>query len=105
MTLCGLIDEKLRRELKPVHLEVINESEMHNAPPGAESHLKVVVVSESFEGKHLLAQHRMVNDVLREELVDAIHALSISTKTPAKWNAAGGKTVEPSPKCAGGMHR
>ncbi|CAM9305362.1 unnamed protein product [Discosporangium mesarthrocarpum] len=105
MALQALIDEKLRRELQPEHLEVINESGMHNAPPGAESHFKVVVVSTLFEGKPLLARHRMVNDVLKEELVDAIHALSITTKTPAQWNAAGGKGVEPSPKCAGGLHR
>lgn len=50
MSLQALIERKLRDELEPSHLEVINESGMHNAPAGAESHFKVVVVSEKFEG-------------------------------------------------------
>ena len=50
MSLQALIEEKLRAEIEPCHLEVINESHMHNAPAGAESHFKVIVVSEKFEG-------------------------------------------------------
>lgn len=51
MSLQALIEEKLRAELEPSHLEVINESGMHNAPAGAESHFKVIVVSDKFEGR------------------------------------------------------
>lgn len=51
MALQALIEQKLQAELEPVHLDVINESGMHNAPPGAESHFKVVVVSKKFEGE------------------------------------------------------
>lgn len=53
MSLQALIERKLREELEPSHLEVINESGMHNAPAGAESHFKVIVVSEKFEGVSL----------------------------------------------------
>eukprot|EP00904_Undaria_pinnatifida_P000599 jgi/Undpi1/1053/HiC_scaffold_10.g04516.m1 len=105
MSLQALIEEKLSAELEPCHLEVINESGMHNAPPGAESHFKVIVVSEKFEGKPLLARHRMVNAALKEELVEDIHALSMSTKTPAQWGKAGGSTGAASPACAGGFGR
>ena len=44
----------------------------------------MVIVSDKFEGKPLLAQHRMVNDCLAEELKD-IHALTIKTMKPAQW--------------------
>lgn len=37
------IEEKLSQELTPVHLEVINESFMHNVPKGSETHFKVCV--------------------------------------------------------------
>lgn len=47
----------------------------------------------------------MVNAALKEELVEDIHALSMSTKTPAQWSKVGGNTVEPSPACAGGFAR
>lgn len=62
---------------QPTHLEVINESNMHNVPKGSESHFKVVVVSMDFENLSLIKRHRMVNDVLKDELAGGVHALSI----------------------------
>nr|CAD7444044.1 unnamed protein product [Timema bartmani] len=50
----SIIRQKLTSCLSPVHLEVINESYMHNAPKGSESHFKVVVVSEKFESLPLI---------------------------------------------------
>ncbi len=44
------IETKIRSSLAPSHLEVIDESHMHSVPPGSESHFRVVVVSERFEG-------------------------------------------------------
>lgn len=43
-----------------------------------------------------------MNSALKEELVEDIHALSMTTRTPAQWAEEGGKKVEPSPPCAGG---
>ncbi|MFT6899708.1 MAG: BolA protein, partial [Paraglaciecola sp.] len=40
------IQGKLTATFTPSHLEVINESFMHNVPQGSESHFKVVIVSE-----------------------------------------------------------
>ncbi|MEZ5448086.1 MAG: BolA family protein [Thiolinea sp.] len=34
---------------------------MHNVPPSSESHFKVTIVSDEFEGKALVARHRMIN--------------------------------------------
>ena len=45
---------KLKTGLQPVHLELRNESYMHNVPKGSETHFKVVVVSAQFEGKPLI---------------------------------------------------
>ena len=42
------IERKIRESLAPDYLDVINESHMHNVPPGSESHFKVVVVSPTF---------------------------------------------------------
>ncbi len=44
-----------------MHLEVIDESHMHSVPEGAESHFKVVAVSERFADHKLVGRHRMVN--------------------------------------------
>lgn len=48
------IREKITSALDPVHLEVINESYMHNVPRGSETHFKVVVVSKKFENVPLI---------------------------------------------------
>lgn len=48
------IHNKLQEKLGPSHLEIINESFMHNVPKGAETHFKVVVVSEKFSGLPLI---------------------------------------------------
>lgn len=48
------IRSKLLSNLTPTHIEVINESYMHNVPKGAETHFKVVVVSDKFSNLTLL---------------------------------------------------
>jgi BolA protein len=48
------IHKKLMETLNPVHLDIFNESYMHNVPPGSETHFKVVVVSEKFDNLPLI---------------------------------------------------
>ena len=43
------IEEKLKTQISSLYVEVINESPNHNVPDGAESHFKVIVVSNDFE--------------------------------------------------------
>lgn len=92
---------KLSQHFSPQHLEIINESHMHNVPRNSETHFKVLVVSEKFQDTKLIARHRMVNDVLSEELRSGVHALSIVAKTPDQWTE--GQTVDKSPACRGGF--
>jgi stress-induced morphogen len=57
---------------------------------GGGDHWQVIVVSPAFEGKGLVEQHRMVNEVLKEPLADQrIHALSLKTYSPAQWERLG----------------
>ncbi len=95
------IDQKIADALEPAHLEVINESHMHNVPPGSESHFKLVIVADAFDGKRLIARHQMVNAALKAEMQGPVHALSMETLTPAEWQARGGRTMT-SPACRGG---
>ncbi len=94
------IEKKLAETFSPLHLEVINESSNHNVPEGSESHFKVVIVSPQFEGKNLLARHRLVNACLKEELEHAIHALAIHAYTEAEWQET--TSAPMSPPCLGG---
>ncbi|WED22450.1 BolA/IbaG family iron-sulfur metabolism protein [Vibrio sp. JC009] len=97
-----VIETKLHQALNPSYLQVINESYLHNVPPGSESHFKVVVVSDSFEGLRPIARHRKVNEALAEELKEHIHALSIHTYTIFEWKEERGEVAPDSVKCKGG---
>ncbi len=95
------IETKIAAALAPSHLEVVNESHMHSVPPGSESHFRVVVVSERFEGLPLLRRHQTINQILEQELQEGLHALSMQTLTAAEWTRRGGQT-RASPACHGG---
>ncbi|OOF21447.1 MULTISPECIES: transcriptional regulator BolA [unclassified Salinivibrio] len=94
------ITEKLEQAFSPSFLDVRNESFMHNVPEGSESHFKVVVVSEAFDGQRLIQRHRAVNATLSDELAHHIHALAIHTYTPQEWTSQA--QAPDSPACRGG---
>lgn len=71
---------------EPTRLDVINESELHaghrGSPGTGESHYRVLLVSSAFAGKTRVARHRMVNEVLADELNGRVHALALATYAP-----------------------
>lgn len=97
-----LLIGKLTEKFAPETLDVINESYMHNVPKGAQSHFKVIVVSDVFQGQSLINRHRSVQDVLRDEISNYIHAITITAKTPEEWAKINPASIK-SPPCLGGM--
>ncbi|MDG0996012.1 MAG: BolA/IbaG family iron-sulfur metabolism protein [Gammaproteobacteria bacterium] len=95
------ITSKLEEAFSPQHLEVLNESNKHNVPPGSESHFKLIVVCESFQGEMLIKRQRQINQLLADELANGVHALSMHTYTPAEWAEKNGLSPK-SPPCLGG---
>ena len=89
------IERKIADELAPEVLVVNDDSEKHATHKGLhdghagvrsnESHFSVTVVSERFAGMTPIKRHRMVNAILQKEFDDGLHALQLSTKTPAEW--------------------
>lgn len=86
------IKEALQRELSPIELQVEDISYQHAGHAGArgsgdgETHFNVKVVSNEFEGKSLIKRHRLIYDLLQEELQSGLHALSIVAKTPSEMS-------------------
>lgn len=94
------IEAKVTSGLAPTSLIIKDESFKHaghsgnpSGDPDAETHFKVEIVSAAFEGKMPVARHRMVYEILDQEIKDGIHALSLKTKTPAEAEKA--KTAKP----------
>ncbi len=81
------ITEKLTAAFDPGELVVEDESHLHaghsGARPEGETHFRVTVVSNGFSGKALVQRHRMINEVLAEELAGPVHALAIKADAPA----------------------
>ncbi len=80
--------EKLMVALEPTRLDIINESELHaghrNSPGTGESHFRLLIVSPAFEGKSRVERHRIVNEILAEELAGRIHAMALKTHAPGE---------------------
>ena len=94
------IETRLAAEFAPRHLEVHNESHMHSVPPNSETHFKVVLVSDAFEGVRKVARHQKVYGLLSEELAGPVHALALHTFTPGEWQER--SQAPDSPDCLGG---
>ena len=95
------IQDQITRELSPLHLELVDETTQHNAPPEGESHFKLLVVSNHFTGLKPLARHRLINGLLGDEFAAGLHALAMHTWTPDEWFLKGGQAPT-SPPCQGG---
>lgn len=53
---------------------------------GTQDHYQVTVISQLFEGKKMIDQHRLVKAIFDPDIQSGeVHALSIKTYTPAEW--------------------
>ncbi len=95
------IEEQLTQQFRPAHLEVVNESHQHSVPPNSETHFKVVIVSDNFEGRRKVARHQQVYGALSSQLQGPVHALALHTYTATEWQARSQSAPE-SPDCLGG---
>jgi acid stress-induced BolA-like protein IbaG/YrbA len=60
----------------------------HVAVQGDGHHWEAVIVSTRFEGLPKVRQHQLVYAALGDAMREEIHALSMTTLTPAQWAAA-----------------
>ena len=84
--------------LSPIHLEVVNESSGHGGYfPGKESHFKVIVVSDAFEGLRLVQRHQKIYAAAGDLLSPgSIHPLAIHAFVAPEWQGQ----ATASPECA-----
>lgn len=82
------ITTKLQKAFAPESLDVADESHLHEGHaghrPGGGTHFRVYIVSQAFDGKSRVERHRMINQVLADELAGTVHALALKVQTPAE---------------------
>jgi BolA protein len=88
MTMQQSITDKLREAFTPAHLDVIDESHLHEGHAGhragGETHFRVQIVADVFAGKSRIDRHRLVNAALAAELAASVHALAIKAQAPGE---------------------
>ncbi|KIM27056.1 hypothetical protein M408DRAFT_330210 [Serendipita vermifera MAFF 305830] len=72
------LEAALRNALPIDHLEILDTSS------GCGQNYAVVIVSSAFEGKMTLARHRMINELLKDQ-ISQMHAFSQKSYTPKQW--------------------
>jgi len=69
------IERSIAAGLDCEHLEV--EGDGH--------HFRAIIVSPAFDGMSKVRQHQLVYAALGDRMREEIHALSMTTLTPAQW--------------------
>jgi len=75
-----MIRERLEAALAPEALEISDESHLHRGHAGAQDgrgHFRLMVVSDTFDGKSRVARHRLIYQSLGDLMQTDIHALAI----------------------------
>lgn len=79
MELIQKVKIKLEESFNGAQIQLYDDSADHAGHGASGAHLRVEISYKGFADKSLIEQHRMVNEVLKEELKGEIHALQIKT--------------------------
>jgi acid stress-induced BolA-like protein IbaG/YrbA len=77
MTTSESIEASLRAGLDCHHVQVAGDGQ----------HFEALIVSSEFEGLSRIGRHQRVYAALGDRMREEIHALSMTTLTPAEWKA------------------
>ena len=88
MRTVDVITKKLTEAFAPASLDVQDESHLHKGHAGhrpeGQTHYRVYIVSDAFNGKSRIDRHRMINAALAGELAGGVHALAIHASAPGE---------------------
>jgi BolA protein len=93
--------EKIVKEKFPnwEQCELEDESHQHAGRKGMESHFKLLLVTEDFEGESRVQRHRKVQSLLEKEFDEGLHAFTMRLLTPNEFEAQ--ESEFRSPNCQG----
>ncbi|KAL5528964.1 hypothetical protein ACEPAG_4938 [Sanghuangporus baumii] len=74
------LENNLRKSMPINHLEIKDRSN------GCGENYEILVVSEAFQKKTTLARHRLINELLKNEIAE-MHAFSQTTLTPEQYES------------------
>ncbi len=77
----------LHKELNVSYLKLSDKSSRHKKHKnrGKGGNYDMIIVSDIFENKSIMQQHRLIKSILKDLFKEEIHALSIKSYTPKEW--------------------
>lgn len=83
------IQAKIQTKLNPKSLEIVNESHLHaghqeSFDGSGETHLRIKIIAELFEGMNRVDRHRAINALVADEIAAGLHAIAIEAKAPSE---------------------
>lgn len=91
--MCDQIKMRLSQDFTPILIEVSDDSARHQGHQGARaggnSHFRVKMVSESFNGLPLLKRHQAVYRALDSFFKNGVHALQMELLSAEEWHVRG----------------
>lgn len=91
------IRQKLNEQFSPSIFDLENESRKHRLDPDGETHFKITLVSETFEGQRAVKRHQAVYGCLADELEQGVHSLVLHLFTPQEWQESEQKVPRSAP--------
>ena len=80
------IEKRIKEKIKTSYLDVVDLR--------GGDHIQVIIVSPEFEKKSLVEQHKIIYDILSNEMKsNDIHALTLKTFSPSEWEKVKGTTT------------
>ncbi len=87
-----MVEKEFRKMTTPDEIRSVIEKAIPQAmvyaqdPNNDGEHFQAIVISPAFEGMALIKQHQLVMRALKDAFAQSVHALSLKTFTPEKWN-------------------
>ena len=90
MSLENTIDKKIKEHFRPNFLKIINFSDQHKNHYDRDnqdtSHIKIIIVSDTFKDLSRIDRERKVHKVLMNEIKDQIHSLRLKIYSVDEYN-------------------
>ncbi|MCL2714742.1 MAG: BolA family transcriptional regulator [Alphaproteobacteria bacterium] len=91
MTTSDILIARLREAFSPEHLEVRDESHMHEGhahgprqDSGGGTHFRIDIEAAAFAGRSRIERHRLIHAALESGFRGGMHALAIRARAPGE---------------------
>ena len=77
------IKEKINKEINPEDIALIDNSNLHSKHKSFDPkkyHIKIIITSDKLRKMDKIAAHKKIFSILKDEMVEVIHALEIEIK-------------------------